>query len=78
VQRYYIVLRFLFELKHPAVLSCDYYVNEQSAQLSIHRLMQHASTPDDDDLLKAKHATLHDIQGVPGGMCQTSGGCSLC
>jgi len=23
-------------------------------------------------------ALLLDIQGVPGGMCQTSGGCSLC
>jgi hypothetical protein len=26
---------------------------------------------------KPAHRT-HYIQGVPGGMCQTSGGCSLC
>jgi hypothetical protein len=25
-----------------------------------------------------KHWILVHIQGVPGGMCQTSGGCSLC
>jgi len=24
------------------------------------------------------HAASNDIQGVPGGMCQTSGECSLC
>ena len=30
----------------------------------------------DTDLITGDH--LCCIQGVPGGMCQTSGGCSLC
>ena len=37
----------------------------------------------EDDLRKIEIFTSFDelwvnIQGVPGGMCQTSGGCSLC
>jgi len=39
-------------------------VNEIAAHLD----MSHGSA----------HHIVHYIQGVPGGMCQTSGGCSLC
>jgi len=39
----------------------------------------HAPTAEKVELeTKAFHQRVEDIWGVPGGMCQTSGGCSLC
>ena len=33
-----------YEVRHPFVLSYNYYVNEHLTQLSIYRLIQHVST----------------------------------